>query len=265
MLNQLSSLHAFFLDVRHRTIPLTLRKKGKWLVESVLWHLGLSPIPPVSISSLSTEKLKGLVQKSAPAILEIGCNDGEHTLWFLNAFEAPRIFCFEPEPRAISRFKRNVGCRSGVTLVPLAVSDTNGSVEFYQSSGQPPWEGFDHLEKTGWDYSGSIKKPKEHLNVLPWIKYESKIRVPTKTIDAWNEEVGLKMIDFIWMDVQGAELSVIRGMEKTLSKVRYLYTEYSDKEMYEGQPTLKQILESLPSFEVVARYPEDVLLRNRAL
>lgn len=234
-------------------------------MESALWHLGLCPIPPISLSSLSTERLKELVNKNEPNILEIGCNDGEHTLWFLNAFEAPRIFCFEPEPRAISRFERNVGRRSGVTLVPLAVSDTNGFVDFYQSSGQPPWEGFDHLEKTGWDYSGSIKKPKHHLDVLPWIKYETKIRVPTKTIDSWVEEESLKIIDFVWMDVQGAELSVIKGMANTLSKVRYIYTEYSDQEMYEGQPALKQILDSLPNLEIVARYPEDVLLKNRAL
>ena len=67
------------------------------------------------------------------------------------------------------------------------------------------------------------------------------------------------------VDVQGAEQDVIAGAPTILQKTRFLYTEYSNNELYEGQLSLKRLLALLPSFEVEARYPGDVLLRNRRM
>ncbi len=68
------------------------------------------------------------------------------------------------------------------------------------------------------------------------------------------------------MDVQGAEADVIAGGMQTVSNTRFIYTEYSDRELYEGQLSLRAILDLLPSFEVAAHYPRDVegdvLLKN---
>ena len=66
----------------------------------------------------------------------------------------------------------------------------------------------------------------------------------------------------MWMDVQGAERDVIRGASATLEKTRYVFTEYSDDELYEGQAGLSEILELLPQFRVVRCFSEDVLLQN---
>ncbi len=62
-----------------------------------------------------------------------------------------------------------------------------------------------------------------------------------------------------------AENLFIRGGQEALGKTRYLYTEYSNRELYEGQVNLPQLLALLPDYEVVARYPGDVLLRNKTL
>ena len=67
------------------------------------------------------------------------------------------------------------------------------------------------------------------------------------------------------MDVQGAEIDVLRGAERTLAHTRHLYTEYYEREMYAGQFTLSKLLPHLDGFEVVALFPSDVLLRNRRL
>ncbi|WP_283812796.1 FkbM family methyltransferase [Bradyrhizobium cytisi] len=71
------------------------------------------------------------------------------------------------------------------------------------------------------------------------------------------------------MDVQGAESDVIAGGTHTLSNTRFIYTEYSDHELYEGQLSLQGILDLLPDFELIARYPRaaegDALLRNTRL
>jgi hypothetical protein len=58
---------------------------------------------------------------------------------------------------------------------------------------------------------------------------------------------------------------MIRGGQRTLSRTRYLYTEYSDDELYEGQIGLRKILEMLPDFRVVELWQDDVLLQNTRL
>ena len=213
--------------------------------------------PPVTESSITKEFIFQLVSRQDPTILEIGCNDGSNTLWFLEIFDSPKIFCFEPDPRAASRFKQNIGDREEVRLYKLAISDKNGEETFYMSAGQESEE-----MPEGWDLSGSIRKPKNHLIVHPWCRFEKNIVVQTKTLDTWCNENGIEKIDFIWMDVQGAEIDVVRGGKNALRNTRYLYTEYSNKELYEGQASLKELLTELIEFEVVIRYPDDILLRN---
>ena len=64
--------------------------------------------------------------------------------------------------------------------------------------------------------------------------------------------------------MQGAEADLIRGGAEVLARTRLLYTEYSEVEMYEGQLDLRRLLELLPDFEPIVRWPTDVLLRNRS-
>jgi hypothetical protein len=115
----------------------------------------------------------------------------------------------------------------------------------------------------GRDLSGSIRRPKNHLIEHPSIKFEKIIIVSTCRLGDWCAENGVEQIDFIWMDVQGAEGDVIAGASTILKHTRFVYTEYSDNEMYEGPLSLKGLLARLPSFDVIARYPKDVLLKNR--
>ena len=78
-------------------------------------------------------------------------------------------------------------------------------------------------------------------------------------------EHGIEHVDFIWADVQGAEVDLVEGGQRTLANTRLLYTEINDIEMYEGQITLEGLLARLPGWSVVKRYPNDVLLRNDRL
>jgi hypothetical protein len=84
-------------------------------------------------------------------------------------------------------------------------------------------------------------------------------------LDSYFENVPL--IDFIWMDVQGAEERIFKGGMKTLEKTRYVYTEFSTDELYEQAPALERVLELLPDFKMIDTYEYqgcsgNVLLRN---
>jgi 2-O-methyltransferase len=209
--------------------------------------------------ALSHREIATLLEKVDPTILEIGCNNGSDTLGFFSVMPKARIYCFEPDPRAISRFKRNLADHfDRVTLIEAAVSNQNGQIEFHASSGGD--------SDKGWDQSGSIRQPKYHLREYPWVKFDKIIPVKTCRLDDWCAETGIEEVDFIWMDVQGAEGDIIKGATRTLEKTRFLYTEYSDNELYVGQPSLKVLLAMLPRFKIVAKYGRpgdgDVLLKN---
>lgn len=218
--------------------------------------------PLIFFAPIDDELIRACLNKIDPIILNIGCNDGAHALWLNGLFERARVYCFEPDPRAIRRFRQNVGNVPNVLLFEMALSDQVGECLFYQSGGIRPGE---EVLPEGWDQSGSIRKPTEKLTKETWLTFDTQIQIKTLTLDAWCADLGIEMIDFIWMDVQGAEMDVFRGGQKALRKTRYIYTEYNNCELYEGQATLRQILKYLNDFKVIVRYPYDILLKNRNL
>ena len=209
---------------------------------------------------ITKEEIKALIGKENPIILEIGCNDGTDTLEFLEFFPEASIYCFEPDPRAIKRFKRQVS-HPKCHLYEGCISDCNGTITFNMSSGKAPRPGSKENDK-----SGSIKQPKNNIVRHKWILFEQQITVPTITLDTWYQNQNPGMIDFIWADTQGAEEEVIKGGLLTLTNhVRYFYTEYSNKEMYEGQITLGEIRKLLPCFSLLGLYANNALFRNKKL
>jgi FkbM family methyltransferase len=215
---------------------------------------------PISPGALSAAEIRQLVGKDEPVIIEVGANCGQTTVELLKAMPGATIFAFEPEPRAIAKF-RNVIANPNVHLYECAIGAVNGTISFHQSSGA------EHLPEygEGWDQSGSIRRPNSHLKVWPWVKFEKQITVPITTLDAWSEQHQISNADFIWADVQGAESDLVEGAAQFLRSCRYFYTEYSNEEWYEGQITLAELLKKLTDFDLVRRYAMDALFRNKAI
>ncbi len=219
------------------------------------------------MSEMTAEGIRDLVGTS-PTILEIGCNDGTDTNRFLEAMPDATIYCFEPDPRAVARFKETV---LGFNLVEAAIADFDGFAVFHGSSGQPPEkskssESSHYCLLDEWDLSGSLCKPTGHLTMSPWVTFpeDRKIQVQVLKLDTWltcNPQV--RHIDFIWCDVQGAEALVIHGASRVLAITDYFYTEYYDKPMYKGQLSLSSLQELLPRFGLSVDYQSDALFRNK--
>lgn len=195
---------------------------------------------------------------------EIGSHFGLDTKEFLSVTK--NLHCFEPDPRNIKMFK---ALNLPVKLNEFAVSNIDGDMDFYLSSGSvydskhgPTHQ--DIVNKNDWSCSSSLKKPKNHINETPWVKFNSVINVETKRLDTYCNENNIEKINFIWMDVQGAELDVILGMGDFKKNIQYIYTEYSDKELYESQPTKNQIINVLDdNWEIVFDFGGDILLKNK--
>jgi 2-O-methyltransferase len=178
--------------------------------------------------------------------LELGAHNGSDTAWMARLPDVA-IHAFEPDPR------NNPPPLANVVLTRAAVSDRDGRVPFILSKtgwGQP------------WTYSSSLRQPKNHLARYP-VTFGETIEVDSVTLDYYASSHCLNKVDFIWADIQGAEGEMIRGGRDLLSRTRYLYTEYSDDELYEGQATLNDICAMLPEFRVIELWSDDVLLHNQ--
>lgn len=211
--------------------------------------------------SLSHSELRALLAKADPLIVEVGANDGTDTLQLLETFPEGHVHCFEPDPRPLCRFLRQVHSPR-CTLHALAVSDRDGWTELHLSDGTHPEFGV-----ADWDYSSSLRAPKNHLTRFPWCTFDRRLQVATTRLDSWLAlHPEIELVDYLRVDVQGAEGDLIRGGRETLRRTRYFYTEFSNFEEYAGQPSLDELVATLPEFEplgIVEGF--NVLLRNRAL
>lgn len=171
---------------------------------------------------------------------ELGAHVGEDTEW-LAAIPGVTLHAFEPDPR------NQVAPRANVVINRCAVGDRCGRAELVFSE---------------WTYSSSLRRPKNHLRKHPSVTFGGVTQVDVVTLDSYAQARGIGEIDFIWADVQGAEGDVIRGGRETLARTKYLYTEFSDEELYEGQVSLRELLAMLSDFRLVQNYETDVLLER---
>ncbi len=206
--------------------------------------------------ALTIKTLKKIIRNPTPVFIEIGANVGRDSKRFLDTFKGVSLFCFEPDPRCIKKFKKRIN-DSRCRLLEMAVSNQDGKTMLHLSGGSKPGHHSIHIN------SSSIVKPTGHLKKFPWCRFEDQVTVNTTRLDTWFLQSEIKLVDFIWADTQGAEKQVIEGGIETLRKTKLFYTEYSDNELYQRQIGLNQIVQMLPDFEVYKLYPTNVLLRNR--
>ncbi len=180
-------------------------------------------------------------QNAALNIFEIGACEGEESIKYSWLFPHSKIYCFEPLPDNIKLIHDNF-LRYGVSnaiYYNKALSSTNGTAEFYVSSGRPKG-----VIESDWDYgnkSSSLLTPAKHLETAKFIHFEKKIEVETITLKSFCSANGINSIDFIHMDVQGAELMVLEGAGDLISSINAIWLEVSKVDLYKNQPLAKDV------------------------
>jgi FkbM family methyltransferase len=209
--------------------------------------------------------LKSLELEKGSTVVEIGCHHGYDTDTMLSICPHSKIYAFEPDPRNLKVLKeRGLYEREGLEIIEACVSNKDGWETFYLSGGIPEgWEDARECRTGEWTASNSIKKPTQHISAHPWCKFEKEIKVKSIKLQTFCEEREINRIDFVWMDVQGAEDLVFEGAGSILNNIKYIYTEYCNTELYEKQLNLEQIKSKLKDFQVEKIFPNDVLFKNK--
>jgi len=141
----------------------------------------------------------------------------------------------------------------GLEIIECAVSDFDGEIEFYRT--------LDPNEESGIGSSGSIhKKTDKYKETYAHLQEIEPFVVTSKTLLTLSKDLGLGEIDLLHMDVEGAELRVLRGMESLRPKTIFL-EKHLGKEMYEGAYDWDEMRSYLLSigYTLTAESPSDAL------
>jgi FkbM family methyltransferase len=150
--------------------------------------------------------LPSLMDKDT-VFIDVGAYQGLYTVYACR--RARRVLAVEPNPMALAYLKVNVALNNchNTIVVPKAAGDRRGVVKL------------------------RIPRPARRGQIPPtasivWSFEEAlEIDVEADTLDNIVDDVGLDSVDFIKIDVEGAEGLVVKGAERTLRKARALLIE----------------------------------------
>jgi FkbM family methyltransferase len=157
------------------------------------------------------------------AILECGGYDGNDTVLMAKIWPKGTIYTFEPVPVLFSRLQERVKSFPNVHAYELALGDFCGKSTFYISKCKGKNSG-----------SSSLLPPKEHTKKIPQVKFNETIEVDVLSLDAWAERNRVQHIDFLWLDMQGYELNMLKASELA-KKAKAIYIEVEFIDLYAGQ------------------------------
>jgi FkbM family methyltransferase len=113
--------------------------------------------------------------------------------------ETGKVHAFEPDPANYRRLADNTAKLTNVRCYSLAVSDAVGSSRFFRSP---------LAQESGW---GSLLTDGERREA---------IRTETTSLDAWAVDQAVTRMEFVKIDVEGAEVRVLRGASSVLTRMR---------------------------------------------
>jgi len=135
-------------------------------------------------------------------VFDVGANIGYYTLLMALALRGRgRVHAFEPAPMVYSALKRNASLNHLPNLVlnPGALADRNGTMDLFL-----PADG-------AWSNASLI----EHFTAQ-----DRRIAAPAMRFDSYCGREAIDRVDLVKLDVEGAELSVLKGMGELLLKWR---------------------------------------------
>ena len=176
--------------------------------------------------------------KPGMAFLDLGANIGLYTVWAARRVgKNGAVIAVEPSTREFTRLVENVRLNrlSNVYLVNAAASNTRRTAELHISDENEPGQN----TLGGFIYQGVQEVGIEHVSL--------------DTVDDILQNLHIKHIDIVKMDIEEHEFFALQGMSSLLRPSRpILLTELSDETLQKQGCTSRQIFDFLGSFNYKA-------------
>lgn len=165
--------------------------------------------------------------------IDIGTHMGEGTLAACRENPLLKVYAFEPNLQLAAKL---IGVLPNFIVMPMAVAELDGCAEFY-------------INKC--DAASSLL-PLNPAGVRNWIGKEAlgierKVNVPTIRLDTFMNEMGIKKVDYLEIDAQGADFSVIKSAGNRLRDIHRITLEVqiAQNPLYTRGSSKKEVVDYL--------------------
>ena len=172
--------------------------------------------------------------------IDVGAHSGESTFALASRRPDLRVFAFEPNlPLAATL----MGRLPNYLVFPMAVADRDGSAPFYlnrydAASSLLPFNPEGLRNWTGGEQLEVVDTPV----------------VPTIRLDTFMSRMGIRTVDYLHVDAQGADLAVVRSAGDRLRDIRRIQLEVQlpSVPLYAGAPAREEVVRflALAGFEL---------------
>lgn len=204
----------------------TLRKRlSLALREKILNHY----LIPSSRYGVPSALVQALPRGTPVSLVDVGASQGDFAKGIQRHFGLRRALLIEPQPTHCAQLLGAFG-KGDVRVAQCALSDRSGEAD---------------LDILNFDYSSSLLPVLlEEASMAGGfdLSVRERIRCRLRTLDdLLEEEQWNNQLDLLKLDVQGAELMVLRGATKTLASTRMVFTEVSFRPLYRGSSVFAEV------------------------
>jgi len=158
-------------------------------------------------------------------VMDVGANLGLYSLLISRAIgPSGKVYAFEPVPEIFARLKEHIALNNATNVipVPIALSDEKGKAKMSVRGGESSL--FRHLSNEF-------------------------VEVQVERLDDFVEREKIERVDAIKLDVEGAELKVIRGADKTIRRDKpILMVEIQAATLQAAGTTPEELFENIISY-----------------
>ena len=172
---------------------------------------------------------RGIDPSAVRVVFDVGARDCAESADFARAFPQATVFSFECNAATLPQCRAVAAAEPRIMLTEKAASDTTGRLSFYPTNPDRTLTGI-----AGGNPGASSLF--EVTGAYPEEAYaQDRVEVDAIRLDEFCASRGIEEIDILWMDVQGAEQMVLKGLGAMLQRVKFIHLEAEFFEIYQGQ------------------------------
>jgi FkbM family methyltransferase len=160
--------------------------------------------------------LKHLLKDDIKVIFEVGARYGDESIMLSNTFDSAQIYSFECNPNTLMKCIRTLKKYEKIKFFPHGLGEKKEILPFYSHNNDN-------------DGASSLHK---RIDFDTTQKFTGSVII--KTLETIMAQQNLTHIDLLCMDIQGHELSVLKGAGKYLKNIKYIIMEEPKPRIYKG-------------------------------
>ncbi len=174
---------------------------------------------------LDLEALLGTHELTIESVIHVGAHTGQEAETYAR-LGIGTVTWIEANPDVIPRLREHVE-PFGHDVVCAVLSDRRGeAIEF---------------QVTNNEQSSSLLAFGTHRYEHPEVKVTGSLSLITTTLDDLHDEGRVPRARLLLLDVQGAELLVLKGAQRLLEQVECVYAEVNERPLYDGAVLLPEL------------------------